>query len=84
MLGMIRKTKKAINPAIFTTAREGRQLSQYRLAKLTDMTRAAISLLEKQEMDPRFSTFAKIVRELGLEHVPVGEFFDPKFFDESV
>lgn len=80
----MRKTKKAISPAIFTAAREGRQLSQYRLAKLTGMTRGAISLLEKQEMDPSFSTFAKIVRELGLEHIPVGEFFDPKFFDDTV
>jgi transcriptional regulator with XRE-family HTH domain len=81
---MQKKSKKAINPAILTTAREGRQLSQYRLAQLTDVTRGAISLLEKQEIDPSFSTFAKIVRELGLMHVPVGEFFDPKFFEKIV
>lgn len=81
---MVTKRKKAINPVILTNAREGRQLSQSGLAKLTGLTRGAISQLEKQEIDPGFSTFAKIVQELGLMHVPVGEFFDPKFFDKTV
>ncbi len=81
---MATNKKRAINPVVLTIARERLSLSQSRLAKLTGLSRGAISQLEKQEIDPGFSTFAKIVQQLGLMQVPVGEFFDPKFFDEDV
>lgn len=78
------ESRKAINPKILSLAREGRNLSQAQLAELVGLTKGAISQFETRESDPSFSTFAKLVKALGLAHVPVGEFFDKNFFEKIV
>jgi transcriptional regulator with XRE-family HTH domain len=55
--------------------REARGMSQYRVAKLSGMSKEGVSRLEEPNADPKLSTLVKLAEALGLipqELIPAG------------
>lgn len=53
--------------ATFKQLREARQMSQYRVAKITGLTPGYISRLEAGQRHPSYETVALIAKALGLQ-----------------